>query len=190
MLLFASITDDNPSHWKLEVDDALIYRVAKGDKEAFTALYKLTSKSIYAYALSILKNPADAEDVLQETFLKVRSAASFYQSNGKLLSWILTISRNLCLMKLRRQKLLSCQPIEEISLKDSADHINDLEDQIVLKTAMKILSDDECQILVLHAVTGWKHREIAELLHLPVSTVLSKYHRSLKKLKAELEGKL
>ncbi len=190
MLLFASITDNSPSHRKLVVDDALILRVAEGDKEAFTALYKLTGKSVYAYALSILKNPADAEDVLQDTFLKVRSAAALYQSQGKLLAWILTISRNLCLMKLRRQKFLSYQPIEEMSLESSINHIDDLEDQLVLKTALEILSDDECQIITLHAITGWKHREIAKLLHLPVSTVLSKYRRGLKKLKTELEGKL
>lgn len=99
MLLFASITNNSPTHWKLAVDDTLILIVSEGDKEAFTALYKLTSKSEYAYALSILKNPSDAEDVLQDTFLKVRSAATLYQSKGKLLAWILTISRNLCLLR-------------------------------------------------------------------------------------------
>ena len=190
MLLFASITDGGSENRKLEVDDTLISRISEGDKEAFTALYKLTAQSIYAYALSILKNPEDAEDVLQDTFLKIRSAAHLYKPQGKLLAWILTISKNLCMMKLRRRKYLSPSPFEEISVKSVMNNIDDIEDQLVLTTALNILNDDECQIIILHAVTGWKHREIADLLHLPVSTVLSKYHRGLKKLKTELEGKI
>ena len=60
----------------------------------------------------------------------------------------------------------------------------------MLRSAMQVLSDEECQIVILHAVTGWKHREIAVQLQLPLSTVLSKYRRGLRKLKEELEGKL
>ena len=52
---------------------------------------------------------------------------------------------------------------------------------------MKVLGDQERQILILHAVTGLKHREIAEMLGMPLATVLSKYARSLKKLKKALE---
>ena len=54
--------------------------------------------------------------------------------------------------------------------------------------ALTALADDERQIVLLHAVTGWKHREIAGLLELPLSTVLSKYRRALLKLKTKLEG--
>lgn len=53
---------------------------------------------------------------------------------------------------------------------------------------MRELADEERQILMLHAVTGMKHREIAELLQLSLSTVLSKYHRALKKLRKCLGG--
>ena len=64
------------------------------------------------------------------------------------------------------------------------------EDRIVLTACMDKLKDDERQIIMLHAVSGFKHREIAEFLSLPLSTVLSKYHRALKKLRVLLtEGK-
>ena len=59
---------------------------------------------------------------------------------------------------------------------------------LVLDAALTALADDERQIVLLHAVTGWKHREIAGLLELPLSTVLSKYRRALLKLKTKLEG--
>lgn len=62
------------------------------------------------------------------------------------------------------------------------------EDRAVLEAALNILSDQERQIVVLHAAAGLKHREIAKLLELPLPTVLSKYRRALSKLKTKLEG--
>ena len=173
-----------------EIEDGLLLRIAQGKKEAFSTLYRLAARPVYAYALSVLKNPQDAEDVLQDTFLKVRSAAGTYVPQGRPMAWIMTIARNLCLMKLRRQRHLSVYPLEEARREADFSLIENLEDRIVVQTAVRVLSEEECQIIVLHAVTGWKHREIAGLLELPLSTVLSKYHRGLKKLKLELEGKL
>ena len=190
MLLFAAIADDPVGHREAAIDDSLLIGVAGGDKHAFTQLYRLAGPSVYAYALSILRNPAEAEDVLQDTFLKIRSAAPLYQPLGRPMAWILTIARNICLMKLRQQKILSFDPVETLDQAPQLDQITDLEDRLVLKAAFRILSDDECQIIMLHAVTGWTHREIAQQMGMPIATVLSKYHRGLKKLKAELEGSL
>ena len=60
---------------------------------------------------------------------------------------------------------------------------------MILQKALDILEFEDRQIVVLHALTGMKHREIAELLDMPVGTVLSKYKRSLEKMRKELEGK-
>ena len=62
------------------------------------------------------------------------------------------------------------------------------EERHVLHTALTALEDTERQVILLHAVSGLKHREIAELLEIPLATALSKYHRGLKKLRAKLEG--
>ena len=61
------------------------------------------------------------------------------------------------------------------------------EDRLVLEQCLKALDDSERQIVILHAVGGMKHRETAELLGLPLATVLSKYSRAIKKLKSKLE---
>ena len=184
MLLFAALGD--ASIQRREVDDSLLIGIAEGNREAFTELYRLSAGAVYAYALSLLKNTHEAEDAMQDTFLKIRSAAPLYQPMGKPMAWIFTITRNICLMKLRRQRtVFSLDEVEEPS---TAEQITDVEDRLVIRKAFRILSDTECQIIFLHAVTGWKHREIAERLRLPLSTVLSKYNRGLKKLKSELEG--
>ena len=62
-------------------------------------------------------------------------------------------------------------------------------DRMVLETAMNVLDAEERQIVVLHAMTGFRHREIAEILDLPTGTVLSKYNRALKKMRKEMEAK-
>ena len=93
-------------------------------------------------------------------------------------------------MRFRQQKHLSLYALEDLTEAPDLERITDVEDRIVLRAALQVLSAEECQIILLHAVTGWKHREIAGLLQLPLSTVLSKYRRGLQKLKTELEGKL
>jgi RNA polymerase sigma-70 factor (ECF subfamily) len=61
------------------------------------------------------------------------------------------------------------------------------DDKVMLQQCMEQLSDEERQIVILHAVAGFKHREIAACLELPLATVLSKYHRAIKKMKTNLE---
>lgn len=190
MLLFAAIGEDCVRRRAVAVDDSLLIGVAEGNKDAFAALYKIAAGAIYAYALSLLKNTQEAEDAMQDTFLKIRSAAPLYKPMGKPMAWIFTITRNICLMKLRRQRNISVFSLEEIEEPAAGDEITDLEDRLVIRKAFQVLSDEECQIIFLHAVTGWKHREISAQLHLPLSTVLSKYRRGLKKLEIELEGRL
>lgn len=171
------------------VDDSLLTQTGRGDGAAFSTLYRLTKNAVYAYAMSILRNPDDAEDAMQDTYLKIRAAAYLYEPQGKPMAWILTITRNVCLMRLRQQKHTCACTQEQMAREPDLNRIEDTEDRVVLRAALQVLSEEESQIIILHAVTGMRHREIGELLQLPLSTVLSKYHRGLKKLKSQLEGK-
>ncbi|MBR1758919.1 MAG: RNA polymerase sigma factor [Lachnospiraceae bacterium] len=173
-----------------QIDESLISRIAGGDRQAFLKLYEQCSSSVYAYALSMLRNVSDAEDVMQDTFLKIHGAAHLYKAKGKPMAWILTITRNLCLMKLRKTSDLMAVSFEEAVAAPLRETVHQSEDRIVLTAALSMLSPEESQIILLHAVSGLKHREIAELMQLPLSTVLSKYNRGTKKLRKELEGKL
>jgi RNA polymerase sigma-70 factor (ECF subfamily) len=101
------------------------------------------------------------------------------------MAWILTITRNLALMKLRERRKTA--ELEEWSLCIPDDTTVSSEDKIVLDAALRKITPKESQIVLLHAVAGFKHREIAEVLELPLSTVLSKYNRAVKKLRLALE---
>ena len=167
------------------LEERLLPLVGQGDSEAFEVLYRSTEKAVYALALSILKNAHDAEDIVQETYLKVRAAAHLYVPQGKPLAWLFTITKNLCRDLLRGQSRTEAAPDgAEDDLRFS--YVSDPTDRLVLEAALKALGEEERQVVLLHAASGLKHREIARNLGLPLSTVLSRYSRALKKLQRYL----
>lgn len=171
----------------LELDERLILRMAQGDNDAFHDLYQQTSAAVYGFALSILRNRHDAENIMHDTYIRVHHSSGSYKPKGKPMAWILTIVRNLCYTKLK-----SGDVCEDLSQYENIAHPDESErtvDHMILQKALDILEFEDRQIVVLHALTGMKHREIAELLDMPVGTVLSKYKRSLEKMRKELEGK-
>ncbi len=167
------------------VDEKILSEIAAGSASAFKELYTLTSEAVYGFALSILKNSHDAEDIMQEVYIKIYNSADTYQKQGKPMAWILTIVRNLCYNRIRDTRQHDDIADYTHSLSDS-DHEAGI-NAMILEEAMNVLNEDERQIVMLHSMTGMKHREIADIVDMPVSTVLSKYNRSLKKLKKALE---
>ena len=164
--------------------EELLRQIALGSQQAFEELYRATDSAIYGYALSLMRNHHEAQDIMMDTYLKIRCAAHLYMPMGKPMAWILTITKNIARTKLRSAgRQIPLDDLEETT--PSFDR--DSEEAVALEQAMKVLGDQERQILILHAVTGLKHREIAQLLGMPLATVLSKYARSLKKLKKALE---
>ena len=181
-------TVKNGSQWNTHKLDQLIEGIAAGDTQAFEALYLTAKSSVYSFALSILKNTQDAEDALHDCFVQVYSAAASYEKRGNAKAWIMTITYNLCMQKLRqRQKVTDISEEDWGNFLEASDGLSP-DDKIVLEQCMNALTDEERQIVVLHAVSGFKHREIAAMLSIPLPTVLSKYNRAIKKLQKALSG--
>ena len=168
-----------------KLDEGLLPRVGQGDTSALEALYVQTQRAVYALALSILRDPEEAQDVTQEVYLKVRAAAHLYVPQGKPLAWLFTITKNLC-RDVQRAQGRTDQAPEGMEDDLRFSYVSDPTDRLVLEAALKALGDEERQVVLLHAVSGLKHREIAQDLGLPLSTVLSRYNRALKKLKRYL----
>lgn len=168
--------------------ETLIAEIAAGDKAALSSLYQETKVAVFGFALSILKNSVDAEDVLQDTYMKIWSSAEGYRSQGKPMAWILTIAKNLSFSILRERRKTTDLPDDDWSMLQTEGPAVRTEDRMVLNAAMGLLSDEDRNIVILHAVSGLKHAEIARLLSLPLSTVLSKYSRARKKLQNALKG--
>lgn len=166
-------------------DEELLERVSRGDEDAFRRLYQNTDRTIYSYILSIVKNVQDAEEIMQETYLKVWTSAAGYRSQGKPLAWMFTIARNLCYMKFRDKKHEADICLDDLTGEEIGEvcpQLENIADKLALQAALEILKEDERQVVMLHAAAGMKHREIAANLKMPLATVLSKYNRAMKKL--------
>ncbi len=194
--MFLSVSDTDKSldaskspDTGLETLTGLIHRIAGNDRDALARLYEQTNRDVYSFALSVLKDPHEAQDVMQDCYLQIYSAADRYADKGKPMAWILTITRNLCLKRLRANAKHVFVPEEEWNRFAQEDSTDSVENRMVLTQCMQLLDDTERQIVVLHAVSAWKHREIAALLKIPLPTVLSKYNRAIKKLQKALGKK-
>lgn len=168
--------------------EGLMAGLAAGDRESLAQLYHRTRAAVYGLALSILGSGHDAEDVTQDTYVTAWEKCHLYRPQGAPMAWLLTITRNLARMKLRDRGRTQDLGEEQWHAIPAQSPSVTPEDRAVLEAALSILSDQERQIVMLHAAAGLKHREIAKLLELPLPTVLSKYRRALSKLKTKLEG--
>ena len=141
--------------------------VAAGDRDALARLYRLTRTAVYGLALSYVKNPQDAQDIAQDAFVRIWDSAPQYQSQGSPMGWILTVTRNLALMKLRsRGREAGLEEEQWLAIPADAPSVSP-EDRALLEQALGTLEEQARRIVLLHAVTGLKHREIAQLLELP-----------------------
>ena len=185
MLLLAMEEMSLAQRSDIKLDEGLLPRVAAGDQSALETIYLQTHRAVHALVLSILRDPYETQDIVQETFLKVRAAAHLYSPQGKPLAWIFTIAKNLARSQLRnRERTQEAPGGMEDDLRFSS--VSDPTDRLILQAALKTLGEEERQVVLLHAVSGLRHREIAQSMGLPLSTVLSRYHRALKKLQKHL----
>lgn len=191
MILFTFVLEDGeqPQLNSPNIDENLIRKIGKGDMEALDEFYHITERTLYAYVLSLTKNHDTTLDIMQETYTKLISAAHLYKPMGKPLAWIFTIAKNLFYTKIRKADREVNLDALEISDHKNFSYITEMDDRIVLEAVLKLLTEEEREIVMLYAVSGMKHKEIAESLNINLSTALSKYHRALKKLREYLEGR-
>jgi RNA polymerase sigma-70 factor (ECF subfamily) len=191
MLMFAFIYEDQapkPEKYNnIDIDESLFKKIGQNDMEAFDQLYRLTERTMYAFSLSLVKDHQESLDLMQETYLKILSAAHLYKPMGKPLAWMFTIAKNLHYSSVRKGSRTTNLEPETIQDDKRFSYITDMDDKIVLQTVLDKLTEEEREIVLLYAVTGLKHKEIAESIGLSLSTTLSKYHRALKKLRGHLE---
>lgn len=182
-MLFTFAFGEDSEHARAAVRDEDILAVARNGPDALRRLYEKTSKGVYAYALSLLKNAHDAEDVCQETFLSIYDKAGDYEPQGKPMAWIITVAKRHALTVLRRERGKSYIEEAEKANAEAFSRTENTEQRLLLQAATEVLNDDERQIVMLKAVAGMKAREIGKILGMPLNTVLSKYHRAIGKMR-------
>lgn len=155
-----------------------------GNINALDKIYELTKKAVFSVSLSIVNNYDEAQDLMHNTYLKINEKIHLYKKDTNGLAWILTITKNI---SINQSKKLARNVVTDFN--DNEYLIQDVDrtdNAPIFKVCKQVLTKDELIVVLLHCVSGYKHREIAELINKPLGTVLWIYNNSLKKLKKNL----
>lgn len=144
-------------------------------------LYETVYKDLYHLAYYYLGNAHEAEDVVSETVLRAYEKFDSLKDKSAFRNWIFKILVNQCNTRLR--KMITKKTYE---LKEEISYQPEMEDTVVVKELLELLTKEERQIVVLTIFGGYKGEEIAKLLHKRHSTIRSKYRRALKKLEEKV----
>ncbi|MFY8282644.1 sigma-70 family RNA polymerase sigma factor [Pseudoalteromonas sp. SSMSWG5] len=163
---------------------ALLSATAKGNKNAFANLYQNTSAKLFAISLKMLGNRAQAEEVLQDSFVKIWHNASEYQvSKGAVMSWMISIVRYRSLDLIRHNKVRKEQSLtDEHDLGDGSSLQISYEDDSKLVDCIEQLDPQQKQAIHLAYYKGLTHHELVDHIASPLGTVKSWIRRGLKQL--------
>lgn len=183
-------------------DEALMARVKAGDQEAFAALVRRYEQPLFNYACKMLGNRADAEDVFQETFLRIHLHGNRFWSNAPFRPWLYRIATNLCKDRLRYRKRRPETPVSSLRKDDGgSDPVEQWEsnaarpDEIALaretaermEAALAALSVKHRAVFLMAHQEGLSYAEIGRALRIPVGTVKSRMNKAVALLLAALE---
>lgn len=186
-----------------EADEALMMRYQKGEVRAFEILLARHRKPIYNFIYRFVSSRELAEDLLQETFLRVIKGAGNYERKAKFTTWLYTIARNLCVDQSRRKKHRKTTSLDQPMSKDQdsgtlldvlpgAEMGSDRKSvskqlHTTLHQAIATLSDEQREVFLMREFLDMPFKQIAEVVGVPENTVKSRMRYALEKLRLELE---
>ena len=175
-------------------DSALIERMVDADETALGALYDRWVRPLYSLVLHLLRDPDEAEDVVEETFWQAwRKADSYQPSKGAVSTWLLTIGRRKALDRLRARKRSHEDSMDESGFADLASSLPDPESQAEgaelrenVRAALRELPGEQREVLELGYFSGLSQSEIAERTGQPLGTVKTRMRLAMQKLREPL----
>lgn len=170
----------------LEIHKDVVVQALAGNGKAMEKLYSLYNKSMYNICCRIMNNTADAEDMLQETFIEAFRRLETFRFDSTFGAWLKRIAINKCINELRRKKVQlaygeipdGCDPPDE----DSGDVRDDLMTVERIRHAMALLPDGYRVVFSLYMMEGYDHDEIASILGISSSTSKTQMMRAKNKI--------
>lgn len=182
------------AHANSDKEIELMKRIQAGDEEAIAELYDLYNGLLFGLVISIVKKREEAEDVLQEIFIKIWDKADkFSADRGNAYSWIVTLARNTAIDRIR-SKGYKTQKKQSVSIHEplfslEGDKLDPMETTIfsdraeLVKKALSEIPDAQCKVLEIAYYRGFTQREISEELDIPLGTVKTRTRQGMIKLK-------
>ncbi len=173
-----------------EQDAQLLDRVRRGDEQSMATLYDRFSKVVYSVALRVLRDPAAAEDVLQDVFLGLwRRPETFVSARGSLGGWLAVVARNRAIDTLRRKR--PSEQVEEVYLASPFNLADEAERNTLMQRVRAIIMHlplEQKKTLEMAYFDGLTHTEIAEITGDPLGTVKTRIRTALLTLRKEMEA--
>lgn len=171
----------------MDEEQLWIQQVLAGDKEAYSHIINKYKNQLYATVLRMTRNPQDAQDFVQDAFIKVYRNLDKYKADGPFASWLYRVAINHCMDAFRKKQYSTVQV--EI---DEEKVVNPNHPEIIflkneksrqLERLVATLPNDERLIILLRYVNEVTYEEISEIMDIPISTVRNKLHRAKKKMR-------
>lgn len=176
----------------------MIMRARQGDKEALAQLYRLYRDNVYRICLRMVRNPSDAEDLVQETFLRVINKIHTFRGDSQFTTWLYRVTKNVALMQLRKPKFATMdfddardrdEFLESINRAGSQpDADTQATDGVMLEVAIQQLPSGYGKVLVLHDVLGYRHTEISQMTGITANNSKSRLCRARRMLRGVLQS--
>jgi RNA polymerase sigma-70 factor (ECF subfamily) len=171
-------------------DAELIRKYKNGEEKAFTVLLERYKDRLFTFILRLVGNKETAEDIFQETFIKVLNGLPNYREENKFSSWLFGIANNSCMDYFRKNKFKYLFYINSFSEEENLYDIEPTPDikidkfevKKIIDEALSQLPAEQRQVLLLREHSELSFREIAEMLNCPLNTVLTRMRYALNKL--------
>ena len=163
----------------------------KGDRKSQQQLYQLYSKAMYNICFRMLNNQADAEDLLQNSFVDVFTKLHYFRFDSSIGAWIKRIVINNCInyLKKKRLALTDIGDREFAAISEEVTNWDEVEFSVKkVQRGIEQLPEGYRVVLSLYLLEGYDHKEIAEILNITPSTSKSQYSRAKKKLRELIEN--
>jgi RNA polymerase sigma-70 factor, ECF subfamily len=175
------VTDDVPDEQLLAVYvDAS--RSAAERQRAFQQLVTRYQRRLFAVCYRVLGSASDAEDAVQETFIKLARNAGTFRGESLLSTWLYRVARNVCTDRIRYEARRPSTPVDDVAavadVADPDDHLDARDTALAVRGALAQLDERSRTLLLLIAVDGLTYAEASEVSGLPVGTVKSRVSRA------------
>ena len=183
-------------------DEFLMLRYQQGDKSAFPVLVLRHQQALFNFAFRQVRMPQLAEDVVQETFVRVVQNAADFKHEARFTTWVYTITRNLCIDQLRKRALRRHPSLDQANGEEgdgptlgeqTADPRASVEREATgtelkerIARAVDKLPDDQREVFLMREVSNLPFKEIAEITNVPENTVKSRMRYALERLQEAL----
>jgi RNA polymerase sigma-70 factor (ECF subfamily) len=184
-------------------DEQLMVRFQRGDRAAFAILVRRHQTPLYNFAYRQLRVPSQAEDVVQEAFVRVVQNAADFKHEARFTTWLYTITRNLCIDQLRKRALRKHASLDEARHGEEGDGPTlgeqtadarasvereatgtELKERIA--RAVETLPDEQREVFLMREIANLPFKEIADITGVPENTVKSRMRYALERLQQAL----